>query len=147
MKYKIIALMLALTVMTWAQTATPTAPSTSQSAVPADKAKCQCCDKMAAADAKDAHASCMRHDMKAGDSKEKKSCCEGKEASSSNDKDAAMSCMKGDKEKAAASSCGDKCGKDKTAAACCDGKDCGKDCCSKKAEKTAASCCESKLHS
>lgn len=153
MKYKMMASILALTVMTWAQTATPTTPAPQQSTVPAAKDKCPCCDKMAATDAKDAHASCMQHDMKAGDGKEKESCCVGKDAAASccSGKDA-MSCMTGDKDKTAASSCGDKCSKDKTAAACCSGK-CAKDgekgCCpsEKKAEKAAKSCCEDELRS
>lgn len=138
MKYKMMAFILALTVMTWAQTATPAAPSApQQDNAPATKDKCPCCDKMAG-NAKDAHASCMHRDIKAGDNKEKESCCGGKDA---------MSCMKGDKDKAAASSCGDNCCKDKGAAACCGGKDCGKDCCAKKTGKTAKHCCEDKLNS
>ncbi len=49
MRYKMFALMLALTVATWAQTSTQTTPATpQQSTVPAEKAKCACCDKMAA---------------------------------------------------------------------------------------------------
>lgn len=169
MKYKMMALTLALTVVTWAQTATPTAPSApQQSTAPADKDQCPCCDKMG--DAKDAHAGHMHHDMSAKDSKEMASCCAGKDAKSSccgekdgmscmkGDKDKAgasccggkdaKSCMKGDKDKTAASCCGDECGKDKTVASCCGGS-CGKDgekgCCSKKAEKTAKNCCERKV--
>ena len=133
MKYKMIAAILALTVMGWAQTAAQTSPSTpQQSTAPAEKGKCSCCDKMSAdkADAKDGHACCAHHDMKAGDDKEMASCCGGKDA---------KSCMKDDK--TAASCCKESCGKDKTAADCCDranGKDCGKGCCaSKKAEKPA----------
>ncbi|HME34035.1 MAG TPA: hypothetical protein VKF84_02265 [Candidatus Sulfotelmatobacter sp.] len=128
MKYKMFALILALAVATWAQTSTQTTPATpQQSTVPADKAKCACCDKMAAADAKDAPACCARHDTKAADGKEM-SCCAGKDAKSSG-KDA-MACMKNSKNKAA-SCCKDgctkdSCGKDKTAAACCAGK-CSKD--------------------
>jgi hypothetical protein len=64
-------LLLALTVVSWAQTATQTTRSTPpQSSAPAEKAKCACCDKMAAADTKDAHASCadhMKHMKHAGD--------------------------------------------------------------------------------
>ena len=168
MKYKMMALILALSVVTWAQTATQTTPpAPQQSTAPADKDKCPCCDKMAA-DAKDARAGhMMHHDMSAKDSKGMASCCAGKDAkSSSGDKEAMscmkggkdktadsccagkddMSCMKGDKDKAA-SCCGDKCAKDKTASACCGG-DCGKEgekgCCSKKAEKTAMNCCQHK---
>jgi hypothetical protein len=160
MKFKMMAVVLALTVMSWAQTATQTAPSTpQQSTVPAEKAKCPCCEKMASSDAKDAPSCCAHHDMKghdmeAKDAKEMASCCAGKDAKSSDGKDG-MACMKSDKDKAAASCCKDacgkddaSCGKDKTAAACC-GNSCGKDgkkgCCSGKTEKTARNCCEDKL--
>ena len=156
MRYKMFALILALTVATWAQTSTQTTPSTpQQSTVPADKAKCACCNRMAAADAKDGSA-CARH-MKSGmkdqDGKEMASCCAGKEATASGGKDA-MSCMKNEKDKAAScckDACSkDSCSKDKTAAACCAGK-CGKDgekCCSgMKTEKTAKTCCAKELHS
>jgi hypothetical protein len=138
MKYKMLALILALTVATWAQTTTQTAPSApQQSTAPADKEKCPCCDKMAVADSKDMKGCCAHHDMKAGDGKE------------------AMSCMKGDKDKTAASCCKDgcskeSCGKDKTATACC-GEECGKDgkgCCSSmKKDKTAKSCCKHEVQS
>jgi len=162
MKYKVIAVVLALTVMSWAQTATQTTPSTPQQSTVADKAKCACCDKMSAAaekaDTKDAQACCMRDGMKAKDGKDMASCCAGKDAKSADGKDA-MSCMKGDKDKMSASCCkencskdGASCAKDKTAAACCGGS-CGKDgktawCSSgKKADKTAKSCCTKELHS
>src|ERR1019366_3589499 len=136
MKYKMIALILALTVVSWAQIANQNAPSTpQQSTVPADKAKCPCCDKMAADSTKDAHACCAHHDMSGKDAK---------------------SCMRTGKDKAAASCCKDgcskdSCGKDKTAAACCGGS-CGKDskkgCCSdKKSDKTAKDCCPEEVHS
>lgn len=134
MRSKILALILALTVVSWAQTATQTTPSdSSNSSVPTDNAKTSCCDKMGANGA-----SCPRHgkkDAKAvasccGD-KEMKSCCGGKDA---------KSCMKADK--GAASCCKNDCGKDKTAKACCGEKECGKDCCSSmKSEKTARNCC------
>lgn len=133
MKYKMMAAILALTVMCWAQTATQTSPSTpQQSTAPAEKGKCSCCDKMSAdkTGAADAHACCAHHDMKAADGKEMASCCGGKDA---------KSCMKDDK--TATSCCKENCSKDKTAANCCDranGKECGKGCCaSKKAEKPA----------
>lgn len=129
-KYKTLALILALTVASWAQTSSQTTPSTpQQSAVPTDKAKCACCDKMASADAKDAAACCAHQDTSAK---------------------GAMSCMRTNKNKAAASCCKESCGKgsctkDKTSAACCAGK-CGKDgkaCCAGiKADKTAKSCCQ-----
>ena len=47
MKYKMLVLILLLTVMSWAQSATPSASSTpQQSTVPADQGKCACCDKI-----------------------------------------------------------------------------------------------------
>src|ERR1035437_3370098 len=142
MRYKMLALILALTVVSWAQTATQTTPSIAQqSTVPADKAKCGCCDKMAAADSKDAHAFCAHHDMQAKDGKEMASCCAGKDAMASGGKDA-MSCMKNDKDKASAPCCKEACSKD----GC--GKDSEKGCCSgKKTEKTAKSCCAKETHS
>jgi hypothetical protein len=159
MKYKMMALILALTVMTWAQTATQTTPPAPQPGTEqVDKDKCPCCDKMGATNTKDAHASHMHHDMSAKDGKGMASCCGDKDAMScmKGDKDKptdsccggkdAKSCMQGDKDKTAASCCGDKCGKDKTASACCGGKDCEKGCCSAKTEKTAKNCCERKLH-
>jgi hypothetical protein len=154
MNYQMLALILALTVVSWAQIANQNAPSTpQQSTVPADKAKCPCCDKMAADSTKDAHACCAHHDMNGKDGKEMASgkdamsCCSGKDA---------KSCMRTGKDKAAASCCKDgcskdSCGKDKTAAACCGGS-CGKDskkgCCSdKKSDKTAKDCCPEEVHS
>jgi hypothetical protein len=130
MKHKLLALLLALTVVSFAQTATQTAPSDPQAGASAEK-KCACCNKAASADAKDA-GQCER--MKSADGKEM-SCCGGKDA---------KSCMKGDKDKAAMSCCKDGCGKDKTASASC-GKACGKECknggcSSNKSEKASASC-------
>ena len=143
MKHKIVALILALTVASSAQTATQT-PSTPQpGATQADKASCACCDKMAAS-AKDGEKTCQRHGMKAADGKDMASCCAGKDKemmSCCGSKDG-KSCMKGDK--ATASCCKDGCNKDKTAAACCgtSGKTCGKGCCSSdKKERTAKNCC------
>jgi len=134
MKHKIFALILALTVISWAQTATQPAPSTpAQSA--SDKAKCACCDKMAA-DSKDGHASCMRRGN--GDVKDMASCCAGKEGKTCCGGTDSKSCMKNDK--TASSCCKDGCSKDKMAS-CCDrksGKECGKGCCgSNKSEKPA----------
>jgi len=144
MKHKMIALILALNVASWAQTATQTSPSTpQQSTAPAQKGKC--CDKMTA-DAKDAHESCARHMKHDGDGKEMAGCCSGKDAKSCCDGSDAKSCMKGEKDKS--SSCGDSCGKDKTAASCCggkDGKDCEKGCCSRKTEKAFESCSRSRM--
>jgi hypothetical protein len=143
MKHKMLALILALTVASWAQTATQNTPAAPpQSTAPAEKGKCPCCDKMATADTKDAHTCCAHHDHQSSDSKEMASCCSGKDAKSCCGGTDAKSCMKSDKDKAAC--CAD-CGKDKTAAGCCGGQ-CGKDhekgCCShEKSEKTAMNCC------
>lgn len=133
MKSKIFALILALTVVSWAQTSTQAAPSDStQNSTPADKTKASCCEKMAANGA-----SCQRHGKK--DAKDTASCC-GKEMKSCCGGEDAKSCMKADK--GAAGCCKDGCGKDKTAKACCGGKECGKNCCSSmKSEKTARNCC------
>jgi hypothetical protein len=140
MKYKMLALILALTVVSWAQTATQTSPSSpQQSTVPADKAKCACCDKMAAGDTKEAHSCCAHHDIQAKDGKETASCCGGTDA---------KSCMRNDQDKTASCS-KDSCGKDKTATACCNGtcdKNGGKSCCSGKKETTARNCCQKELH-
>ncbi len=138
MKHKVFALILALTVVSWAQTATPTTPAVPQQNTAPDKAKCACCDRMATSDSKDGHASCMRQHDHAADGKEMASCCAGKDAKSCcNGKDA-KSCMKDDKNMA--SCCKEGCGKDKTAS-CCDrkaGKECGKGCCgSSKGDKAA----------
>jgi hypothetical protein len=147
MKFKMLALILALTVASWAQTATPTtAPTPQQSTEPADKAKS--CDKMAPADAKSAAACCAHHDMNSMESKDQASCCGGKNAPAKG----TMSCMRNSDHKTAASCCKEGCGKDscakeKTASACCNGKE-GKGCCSgKKMEKTAKTCCKEELHS
>jgi hypothetical protein len=144
MKPRVLALILALTVACWAQTATQNTPATPpQSTAPAEKAKCPCCDKMAASDTKDARACCAHHDHHSGDSKEMASCCSGKDAKSCCGDADAKSCIKSDKDKAAC--CAD-CGKDKTAAACCGG-NCGKEpqkgccCATNKTEKTARNCC------
>jgi hypothetical protein len=134
MRNKLFALILALTVVSWAQTATQTTPATPSQSTATENAKCACCDKMA--DSKDGHAACMRN-SKMSDGKEMASCCGGKETASCCGKDA-KSCMKD--EKNAASCCKDGCGRDKTAS-CCDrkaGKECGKGCCgSNKSEKPA----------
>jgi hypothetical protein len=127
MKYKMLALILALTVVSWAQTATQSTPSTPEQNTTSEKAKCACCDKMAKSDSKDGHAACMRNH----DGKEMASCCSGKDAKSCCGKDA-KSCMKGDK---MVDCCkgkdGMKC--DHTA-----GKGCGKGCCgTQKSEKPA----------
>jgi hypothetical protein len=129
-----LLLILALTVVSWAQTATQTAASdATQNSAPADKAKASCCDKMGANGA-----SCPCHEKK--DAKDMASCWGGKEAKSCCGGKDAKSCMKDDK--SAASCCKDGCGKDKTAASCCSGKECAKGCCSAmNAEKIAKNCC------
>jgi len=137
-KCKMIALFLALTMMSWAQTSTQTAPAAPQQS--SEKAKCSCCDKMSAADSKEGASCCARHDtksddmkaggMKADDKMEMASCCAGKDkASCCNGKDA-KSCERHgkDKDKDAKACCGDKCSKEKMSANCCGGK-CGKSCC------------------
>jgi hypothetical protein len=140
MKYKMLALILALTVASWAQTATQNTPAApAQSTAPAEKGKCPCCDKMT--DAK-AGQSCCHHEM-AGKDEKALSCCSGKDAKSCCGGSDAKSCMRSDKDKTAC--CAD-CGKDKTAAGCCGG-ECGKHhetgCCShEKSEKTAMNCCD-----
>lgn len=131
MKRNVLALILALTVVSWAQTATQSAPSTPQQST-TEKAKCACCDKMA--ESKDGHTACMRH-AKNGDAKQMASCCAGNNGGSCCGKDA-KSCMKDDN---SASCSKDGCckQKDKTAS-CCTGKSCCKGCCgSNKTEKPA----------
>jgi hypothetical protein len=141
MKHKVLALILALTVASWAQTATQK-PSPQQGAATAEKSKCPCCDKMATTDAKDAHSCCAHHDMQAKDGKEMASCCMGKDAKSCCGGTDAKSCPRSDKDKTA---CCSDCGKDKTAATCCGG-NCGKNgeegcCCSANKTEKRASCC------
>ena len=135
MKFKMLALILALTVVSWAQTATQSTPSVPQQST--EKEKGSCCHKMGGSDLKDGHA-CMRMHH---DGKDMASCCAGKDDKSCCGKDA-KSCMKDDK--TAASCCKDCGGKDKDkekTASCCDhkaGKGCGKGCCAaNKNEKPA----------
>ena len=113
MKRNLIAILLALTSMTWAQSTTPNqTPAPEQKAAPAEaKPGCPCCDKMATADHSSMHKdmqACMHHDASAKDGKEAASCCSGKDV-----KDA----------KGAASCCGGKdaqaCAKDDKSAGCC----------------------------
>jgi len=137
MKHKLIALTLALTALCWAQSSTPSAPSTpSQSTVPAEKGKCPCCDK-ATANTKDGHSCCANHEKHVTDGKEMSSCCGGKDATS---------CMAGKDKR---SCCGNSCSKDKGAAAC--GKtciqECKNGCCGKKTEKAAGECCHTETRS
>jgi hypothetical protein len=123
-----MSLILALTVFSWAQTATQSTPSTPDQSV-SEKAKCACCDKMAKSDAKDGHAACMR----THDSKEMAACCTGKDDQSCCEGKDAASCMKDGK--MAKSCCKGKEGMNCDAKA---SKDCGQGCCgSSKGEKTA----------
>ncbi len=110
MKFKFCALILALTVMAWAQSTTPNqTPAPDQKSAPADaKPACPCCDKMASAEHSSMHKdmkACMHHDAK--DGKEAMACCGGKDA-----KDAAC-CGKDAKA----------CSKDGKTMACCAAKD------------------------
>lgn len=123
MKSRMLALILALTVVSWAQTATQSTPSAAQQGTTGN-AKHACCDKMS--DAKGGHAACARNH----DGKEMASCCAGKDEKSCCGKDA-KSCMRDSK--TSASSGKDCCGKekDKTASCCAgnEGKECHKGCC------------------
>jgi len=136
MKHTLLALILALTAVSWAQDATP-APST-EPQTSTEKQKCACCDKMSASDSKDMKM-CARHGKHAKGAKG--SCCAGEKAMSCCSKDG-KSCMKDDKTAAA---CCKNCGKDKTASSCC-GKDCVEGCCSKNVE-AAMNCCQHASHS
>jgi hypothetical protein len=125
MKRNLIAILLALTVMSWAQSTTPNQDPDRKSA-PADaKPGCPCCDKMASADHRSMHrdmTACMHHDAK--DGKEAMACCGGKDA-----QDASSRCGKDAKA----------CSKDGKTMACCSAKDgdatshgcCGGDSCEK----------------
>jgi hypothetical protein len=130
MRHKLFAAILALTVMSWAQTSTQTTPSQTPAA---EKAKPSCCEKMANG-SKDATSACMRHK----DGKEMASCCAGKDGASCCGEKDAKACMKDGK--CAADCCKEVSGTDKTAS-CCNrkaGKECGKGCCgSNKSEKPA----------
>lgn len=119
MKIKLLAFVLALTTVSWAQSANPT-PNDKPAAPAANTSSCACCDKMAK-DTKDM-AACCRHDAK--DSKSDMPCCNGEEG---------KACMKVSTN-AAPGSC---CGKD---AACCKE---GASCCTakEKAQSAAKGCC------
>ena len=129
MKLKICVLILALTVMSWAQstTANQAAPPDQKSAAPDGKPACPCCDKMASADHADQHKgmrACMQHAASSKDAKETTPCCSDKEAKGEmaccGGKDA-KACVKGDKSSAAC--CGE-CAEGNEMA-CCSGKDGG----------------------
>ena len=126
MKFKLFAMILALTVVSFAQTATPTAPSATQdqSKQADNNTEASSCQKMM--EGKEGSC-CMHHDMAGKDGKDAMACCGGKEA---------KSCKKMMKA-----------GKVKMAAMCGDGKCCGKDakdCCkpgSADEKKMAMACC------
>jgi len=151
MKFRFVALFLALAVVAWTQTSTPNPQ------IPAEKpgvtatadnngASCHshgadsaaCCAGMKA-DAKEGMSCCAHHETAAG--KDVMSCCDhaaaknGEHATSCCGKDA-KSCMKEDKSARAGS----------TTAACCPNGDCcgkGKSCCesSKNTKSTTMACC------
>ena len=144
MRYKVFALILALTVATWAQTSNPVTPAAPQpSTEPAVKAKCACCDKMAATASKEAQSCCAHHDRKAEGGKDAMSCMK-----SGSDPTAESCCHEGCSQEGCSQ---DSCAKDTTASACC-GTKCGKagdqGCCSgMNGDKTAKSCCAKEMHS
>jgi hypothetical protein len=124
MKFRIIALILALSVLSWTQTTSQPAPDAtpSQNAPAADtKAGCDCCQKTASSGDKEAAACCQN--MK--DGKCDMAACKDK------DKDG-MACMKGDKTNGAAKACAE--GK------CCGGEHHGKSR-HHDHETTAMNCC------
>ncbi|HZQ67019.1 MAG TPA: hypothetical protein VFA68_00760 [Terriglobales bacterium] len=134
MKFKLLAMILALTVVSYAQTATQTAPSTAPAqskqdeAKPSDaKAGCSCCKKMM--EGKEGSC-CEHHDMAAKDGKGAMACCAGKDQKSCMGKEGCCG-MKADKDKSAAMCSDGMCcgkGKDgdkKMAMACCGGAQCG----------------------
>jgi hypothetical protein len=141
MKLKLIALFLALTVMSWAQSTTPNqTPAPEQKAAPTDaKATCPCYDKPAAADHKDVHA-CMHHETTSQDAKEAMSCCADKDSINADSCCSAKdgkSCSKEDKASAAPGGDGKSSGGHEMACCsgkegansshgCCDGMQCGK---------------------
>ena len=118
-----IIFVVAIAAFSWAQTATPSkanpAPSSTATAQATTKAECPCCK----ADGKAAASSCARHQD--GSAASDQACCNGKDGKE------AMSCMKGDKNKAR----------------CCSGGKCATDrktCCSKSdktTEQAALVCC------
>src|SRR5215831_4893259 len=110
MKFRIIALILALSVSGWAQTAAQDSPA--QSAPQPPKAQCACCDKAA-----ESGAGCCHH-SKEQDGKSASACCGGREGSGCCGK--GMKCEKPDATAKNDGCCGDKpCGGE------------GKSCCGK----------------
>jgi hypothetical protein len=125
MKFKLVALVLSLTIASWAQSTNSSTPEPKSADT---KSTCSCCAKADTAnqsDPKQTHA-CMR---KTADGKEVMACCEGKDAkacsgeacSKHGEKDAASCCAKtGDTQTMACCS-----GKNGSEKGCCDGKQCG----------------------
>src|ERR1039458_196939 len=113
MRHKLIALVLALTAVSWAQTATQTATSTSpQNTAPSDAKACPGCNKMASADmqVKDGPACCMRPAKATTDGKEP-ACCAGKDKAACCSGKDAKSCKRNRADKTAVSCCSNqKCG-------------------------------------
>jgi hypothetical protein len=102
MKYKTIALILALSVISWGQNSTPNSNANPQASTQStEKAKCPCCDKSSSKGA----IACARHGRQA---KGMASCCAGKDGKCCGG-DQAKACMRGDK------TCCNDCMKDKTA--------------------------------
>jgi hypothetical protein len=128
MKFKFVALILTLTIASWAQTTNSAQPAASEKTA---DTKCACCDKMGANASEHKHA-CMHAKSSTKDGKDVASCCSGKDDAS---------CCKGKD--------GKSCAKMQTAsAACCEG-NCtaggAKGYCTGKDGKTAAhDCCGGK---
>jgi hypothetical protein len=138
MKIKLIALLLVLTLTTWAQTTAPQTSTQDKPAASETKDSMPCCHGMKA-HGKDGM-SCCKHDAKA-EGKEGMSCCkhDGKDASCCGDKEGKAACMKADKDKTASCCGGDDCCKD--GKGCCgeikDGKKASMKCCGDKCERHA----------
>jgi hypothetical protein len=137
MKYKLIAFVLALTAVSWAQTATQPEPSAPQQPPAAtEKSACPCCEKVATAEAKDAHSCCAHHDMAATEGKEPMSCAgKSKDKASCCNHSEAMSCSRS-KDTTAACCGSDKCEKDGEKGCCAAGK---------KGETQAMNSCEKSM--
>jgi len=131
MKFKLTAIILALAVSSWAQTATSPKPNSSQPSTPAvqetAKADCPCCQKMA--DGKATESCCAHHQDRTA--KSEMPCCKGKDKEGKD----AMSCMKGDKGTSADACCSNgKCSAGDEKEGCCSKAD-------KTTEQAAIACC------
>lgn len=124
MKYKVFALILALSSVSWAQTpASGTAPANNdQTQSEPAKPSCACCDK-------NAKSSCADHCMRNKDAKDMKSCCASAKDAKCCGKDGAM-CMRSKSDKTASADCKNCCKADKKMS-----------CCSGKSDKSAMNCC------